>query len=290
MKTHTSNTIYITNEVLDNFITSAFEEDIQDGDHSSLASVPENAINSARLIIKDSGIIAGLSLTKKIFNKFDNSLTVDFFLKDGDEVNKGEIGFIVKGKARSILSAERLVLNCLQRMSGIATYTHNLSQLLEGTKAKLLDTRKTTPNFRLMEKWAVNIGGGLNHRFGLFDMIMLKDNHNDFAGGITNAVNATVEYLKLKNKSLKIEVETRNLKEVREALSTRQVDIIMLDNMSLDMMKEAVKLIGSNCKIEASGGITEDTIKSVAKCGVDYISVGALTHSIKSIDMSLKAV
>ncbi|GAB3824793.1 carboxylating nicotinate-nucleotide diphosphorylase [Pontibacter rugosus] len=210
-------------------------------------------------------------------------------MQDGAGIKKGDVAFTVKGKAQSILTAERLVLNCMQRMSGIASYTHYLSSLIEGTGAKLLDTRKTTPNFRMMEKWAVVIGGGHNHRYGLYDMVMLKDNHVDYAGGIREAITATQQYLKNKGKDLKIEVETRTLQEVQEALETGGIHRIMLDNMSTDMMREAVAMIGGKYETEASGGITDETIRAVAECGVDYISVGALTHSIKSIDLSLKA-
>lgn len=281
---------YLTKEALHHFITNALHEDIGDGDHSSLASVPEHIQSNAQLIIKSEGIIAGLELSKMIFEKVDPALQISLFKNDGDRVTHGEIGFIVSGKAQSILTAERLVLNCLQRMSGIATYTDRLQSMISHTKARLLDTRKTTPNFRIAEKWAVAIGGGTNHRFGLYDMIMLKDNHNDFAGGITPAVLATKAYLKKNELSLKIEVETRTLDEVKEVLEIGGVEVIMLDNMSVEQMTEAVTLINGKCKIEASGGISETTIVGIAETGVDYISVGALTHSHKSMDMSLKAV
>lgn len=279
---------YLTEKAIQDFIQLALTEDIGEGDHSTLATITPDRISKAKLLIKADGVIAGVELAEKIFRKVDASLHLKFFKKDGDEMKAGEIAFEVEGKSRSILSAERLVLNCLQRMSAIATYTHRLCKLIEGTSAQLLDTRKTTPNFRLMEKWAVAIGGGKNHRFALYDMIMLKDNHIDVAGGITKAVKNAVEYLKEKNKNLEIEVETRNINEVKEALATNSVDIIMLDNMKLDEMKEAVKLINGKCKTEASGGITENNLRSVAECGVDYISVGALTHSVKSLDLSLK--
>ena len=281
---------YLTPEAIQNFISNALHEDVQAGDHSSLASVPATAESKAQLIIKGNGILAGVEMAKNIFAHVDPSLKLTFFKKDGDLVKKGEIGLEVTGKARSILTAERLVLNCMQRMSGIATYTHEMSALIAHTKAKLLDTRKTTPNFRIAEKWAVKIGGGKNHRFGLFDMIMLKDNHNDFSGGISKAVESTLAYLKENNLDLRIEVETRNLEEVKEALATNAVDVIMLDNMDNDMMREAVQLIDGKCETEASGGIDEQSIKGVAETGVDYISVGALTHSYKSLDISLKAV
>jgi len=281
---------YLTKENIQEFIQSALAEDIREGDHSSLASIPAGTQNTAQLIIKGDGILAGMEMADHIFKAVDENLKIEFFKKDGDKVKAGEIGLKVHGSAVSILSAERLVLNCLQRMSGIATYTHNLSELIKHTSTKLLDTRKTTPNFRIAEKWAVAIGGGQNHRFGLFDMVMLKDNHNDFAGGITKAVQSTHEYLKQNNIKLRIEVETRNMDEVKEALAVGGVDVIMLDNMSVSEMNQAVELINRKCETEASGGITEDTIKSIAETGVDYISVGALTHSYKSLDMSLKAV
>ncbi|RUA33299.1 MAG: carboxylating nicotinate-nucleotide diphosphorylase [Bacteroidetes bacterium] len=281
---------YLTEENIQTFIQSALAEDIREGDHSSLASIPAGTQNTAQLIIKGDGVLAGMEMARHIFKAVDENLKIEFFKKDGDNVKAGEIGLKVHGSAISILSAERLVLNCLQRMSGIATYTYNLNELIKHTSTKLLDTRKTTPNFRIAEKWAVAIGGGQNHRFGLFDMIMLKDNHNDFAGGITKAVQSTQEYLKQHNLSLRIEVETRNLDEVKEALAVGGVDVIMLDNMDIPEMKAAVELINGKCETEASGGITEDTIKAIAETGVDYISVGALTHSYKSLDMSLKAV
>ncbi len=281
---------YLTQQAIHQFIHSALKEDIQDGDHSSLASIPSDKLSTAQLIIKGHGILAGVEMAQHIFKVVDENLKVEVFKKDGDLVKYGDIGLKVSGSAISILSAERLVLNCMQRMSGIATYTHQLSQMINHTKAKLLDTRKTTPNFRIAEKWAVAIGGGKNHRYGLFDMIMLKDNHNDFAGGITQAVKATKKYLSEKSLHLKIEVETRNLEEVKEALNVEGVDVIMLDNMTTDMMKKAVSIIGGKCETEASGGITEQTIATIAETGVDYISVGALTHSYKSLDISLKAV
>lgn len=279
---------YLTEKAIKEFIRSALAEDIGEGDHSTLATTPSGKISKAKLLVKADGIIAGVELAEKIFNEVDSSLQITFLKKDGDAMIKGDIAFEVHGKAQSILSGERLVLNCMQRMSGIATFTNHLCKLIEGTSAQLMDTRKTTPNFRLMEKWAVAIGGGKNHRFALYDMIMLKDNHIDVAGGITQAVTNSVKYLKEENKKLKIEVETRNLNEVKEALATNAVDVIMLDNMSLDEMKEAVKLINGKCKSEASGGITESTLRAVAECGVDYISMGALTHSAKSLDLSLK--
>jgi len=240
-------------------------------------------------LVKDNGVLAGVELASYIFHQFDPSLKLEIKLKDGDSVAKGDVAFTVQGSARSILTTERLVLNCMQRMSGIATYTQRLTALVKGTKAPLLDTRKTTPNFRMLEKWAVVIGGGQNHRIGLFDMIMLKDNHIDMAGGIEKAILQTKDYLRASKRGLKIEVETRNLKEVEEVLRVGGVDVIMLDNMSPEEMKKAVWLISGRYKTEASGGITEETIRSVAESGVDFISVGALTHSVKSLDLSLKA-
>lgn len=280
---------YLTQQNISEFIARALAEDIGDGDHSSLASIPADAQNQARLLIKGDGILAGVEMAGYIFRAVDPGLQVEVLLQDGAAVKYGDVGLTVKGKARSILTAERLVLNCMQRMSGIATYTHSLVKLIEGTGAKLLDTRKTTPNFRLMEKWAVVIGGGYNHRFGLYDMIMLKDNHVDYAGGIRQAITATQRYLKEKGKNLRIEVETRNLQEVKEALETGGIHRIMLDNMTPELMREAVHMIGGRFETEASGGITEDTIRAVAETGVDYISVGALTHSTRSLDISLKA-
>jgi nicotinate-nucleotide pyrophosphorylase (carboxylating) len=281
--------VYITPHFLEQFITSALAEDIGDGDHSTVASIPANAKSKARLLIKEEGILAGVELAQQIFKRFDPSLMVTITHRDGDSIAKGDVAFTVEGPSRSILTTERLVLNCMQRMSGIATLTKQLCGLVQGTKATLLDTRKTTPNFRLLEKWAVLIGGGQNHRIGLFDMIMLKDNHIDMAGGIEQAILRTKEYLRATNKNLKIEIETRNLKEVEEVLRVGDVDVIMLDNMSLHELQQAVWLINGRYKTEASGGITPESIRKVAECGVDFISVGALTHSVKSIDMSLKA-
>jgi nicotinate-nucleotide pyrophosphorylase (carboxylating) len=279
---------YLTEKAISDFIHSALAEDIGEGDHSTLATIPSSERAKAKLLVKADGIIAGIVLAKKIFATIDSTLEIKLHKKDGDTMLAGDVAFEVHGKAQSILSGERLVLNCMQRMSGIATYTNRLCKLIEGTSAQLMDTRKTTPNFRLMEKWAVAIGGGRNHRFALYDMIMLKDNHIDVAGGITKAVRDVVNYQKEKNKNLQIEVETRNLNEVREALATDAVDVIMLDNMKVEDMKAAVKLINGKCKTEASGGITEKNLRSVAECGVDYISMGALTHSVKSLDLSLK--
>ena len=280
---------YLTPEAIRTFIRAALAEDIGTGDHSSLAAVPAGVLRQARLLIKDSGILAGMELAVIIFHEVDASLHVNCLLADGAAVQYGDVGLTVSGRAQSILQAERLVLNCMQRMSGIATGTHRLVQMIAHTKARLLDTRKTTPNFRLPEKWAVAIGGGTNHRFGLFDMVMLKDNHNDYAGGITQAITATHKYLKEKDLDLQIVVETRNLHEVELVLQTGGITRIMLDNMPPGQMREAVALINGRFPTEASGGITERTIVAVAETGVDYISVGALTHSIKSLDISLKA-
>lgn len=271
------------------FIQAALLEDVGEGDHSTLASIPSHKLGKAQLLIKQDGVIAGLELAKMIFKQFDSELIVTLLLKDGDLVKSGDVGLIVEGRAASILTTERLVLNCMQRMSGIATKTHKLAQLISHTKAKLMDTRKTTPNFRMMEKWAVVLGGGLNHRFALYDMVMLKDNHIDFAGGIQKAIASTRAYLADKQLDLKIEVETRNLEELKEALRVGGMDWIMLDNMDFATMRKAVEMVSGRYKLEASGGITEQNLKDVAECGVDYISVGALTHQVQSMDISLKA-
>jgi nicotinate-nucleotide pyrophosphorylase (carboxylating) len=280
---------YITPDYLRQFISSALAEDIGDGDHSTLSAIPAEATRKARLLVKEVGIVAGVELAVEIFRHLDPTLKVTVQIPDGAEIKVGDIVLVVEGSSRSILTGERLVLNCMQRMSAIATKTRHYHNLIEGTGARLLDTRKTTPNFRLPEKWAVLIGGGHNHRIGLYDMIMLKDNHIDMAGGIEKAINRTKDYLRTLNRTLPIEVETRNLKEVQEVLRVGGVDVIMLDNMSLADMREAVRLIGKQFKTEASGGITEKTIRDVAETGVDYISVGALTHHVKSMDLSLKA-
>ena len=280
---------YLTDQAICAFIKSALAEDIGEGDFSTLAAVPASKSSKAQLLVKDDGIIAGLELAERIFHEVDPALHVTFFKRDGVPIKNGDVAFTVEGTSQAILSAERLVLNCMQRMSGIATYTNQLCKLIEGTGAQLMDTRKTTPNFRLMEKWAVALGGGMNHRFALYDMVMLKDNHVDMAGGIRAAIENTKKYLAEKHKELRIEIETRNLKEVEEVLQVGGVNVIMLDNMSREEMKKAVLMIGRRFKTEASGGITESNLRSVAECGVDYISVGALTHSVKSLDLSLKA-
>lgn len=281
---------YLTEEALDFFIARALEEDLGSGDHSSLASIPKGKAASAVLKIKGDGVIAGLAVADRIFRKVDARLAIDWHTKDGDAVCFGETAFTVSGPASSIPSAERLVLNCMQRMSGIATYTASLKKLIAHTRCQLLDTRKTTPNFRICEKWAVAIGGGTNHRFGLYDMVMLKDNHVDYAGGVEAAIDATRTYLQQNQLELKIEIETRNLNEVRRVLSHGGVDRIMLDNFAIPQLSEAVGLINRKVETEASGGITEETIALVAETGVDFISVGALTHSVKSLDLSLKAI
>ncbi|WP_151087161.1 carboxylating nicotinate-nucleotide diphosphorylase [Hymenobacter baengnokdamensis] len=280
---------YLTSEALTTFIRTALAEDVGDGDHSALAAIPAEARNRAKLLVKAEGVLAGVQLAGLIFKQVDAGLTLTVQLEDGARVRHGDIAFTVEGPARSILTAERLVLNCMQRMSGIATYTANLTAQLAGTKARLLDTRKTTPNFRICEKWAVLIGGGVNHRYGLFDMIMLKDNHVDYAGGVAAAIAATHDYLRRTGRQLPIVVETRTLTEVEQALAAGGIDRIMLDNMPPPALREAVALVAGRLPLEASGGITEQTIAEVAATGVDYISVGALTHSASILDLSLKA-
>lgn len=280
---------YLSPENISAFISEALAEDVGPGDYSTLGSVPAEAKGRARLIIKEQGVIAGLELASMIFKQYDADLKVQLLEKDGAKVSEGTIGLVVSGRARSILTTERLVLNCLQRMSGIATRTAQLTALISHTKARLMDTRKTTPNFRMMEKWAVLLGGGLNHRFALYDMVMLKDNHVDFAGGIRKAILSSRAFLKSKGLDLKIEIETRTLEEVEEVLAVGGVDIIMLDNMDEVTMRKAVALVNGRYPLEASGGITEENLRAVAECGVDYISVGALTHQVKSLDISLKA-
>ena len=274
---------------IQDIITNAFAEDLGDGDHTTLSTVPENAKGKARLLVKDNGIIAGLELAEQIFHHLDPDLKLEFFNKDGDEVKVGDIAFTVEGSSRSILMTERLVLNFMQRMSGIATQTKSIVSKIDGLSTKVLDTRKTTPGMRVIEKWAVAIGGGNNHRFGLYDMVMIKDNHVDYAGGITNAVTRTKEYLKKHNKDIKIEVEVRNFDELNEAIAVGGVDRIMLDNFTPTDVVKGLKIIDGQCETEASGGITEETIRTYAETGVNYISCGALTHSYKSLDLSLKA-
>lgn len=280
---------YLEPTYIKNFIQNALTEDVGDGDHTSLSTVPHDAIGRARLLVKDKGILAGVELAKMIFAEVDPELQVTTILEDGTSIDLGQIVLTVEGRSQSILKAERLVLNCMQRMSGIATYTRSMVNLIEGTNAKLLDTRKTTPNFRLCEKWACKIGGAVNHRYALFDMILIKDNHVDYAGGITNAILQANEYLVKTEKSLQIEIEVRNLEELQQVLAIGQVNRIMLDNFSFENLREAVRLIDGKYLTEASGGINETTIRQYAECGVDYISSGALTHQIKSLDLSLKA-
>lgn len=275
---------------INELIDIAIKEDIGDGDHTSLSCIPKNAVGKAHLLVKEKGIIAGVELAEKIFRKIDPNLVFSNSLNDGDAVDIGDIVFTVEGLSQSILQAERLVLNFMQRMSGIASNTNNYVKLLEGLDTKILDTRKTTPGLRAIEKWAVKIGGGVNHRMGLYDMIMIKDNHVDYAGGMREAITSTQEYLIKNNKQLKIEVEARNLTELDEILAIGGIHRIMLDNFSFEEMRKAVKLIDGKYETEASGGITYETTREYAECGVDFISVGALTHQIKSIDLSLKAI
>lgn len=276
-------------DLIDDLIRLAFAEDIGDGDHTTLCCIPETAMGKSQLIIKEDGVLAGVEMAKRIFHKFDPTLKINVLINDGAEIKKGDIAFIVEGKVQSLLQTERLVLNVMQRMSGIATTTHKYVKELEGTNTRVLDTRKTTPGMRMMEKEAVKIGGGVNHRIGLFDMILLKDNHVDFAGGIEAAITRAKNYLAQKGKTLKIEIEVRNLDELQQVLRIGGVDRIMLDNFNIENTKKAVELVNHKYEIESSGGITFDTLRSYAECGVDYISVGALTHSVKSLDMSLKA-
>ncbi|WP_277015168.1 carboxylating nicotinate-nucleotide diphosphorylase [Flavobacterium lindanitolerans] len=271
-------------------IENGIREDVGDGDHSSLACIPATAEGKARLLVKDEGIIAGVEFAKMIFQYVDKDLKVETFIQDGTPVKYGDVVFHVSGSSQSILKSERLVLNAMQRMSAIATKTQSFARLLEGTKTKVLDTRKTTPGIRAIEKWAVKIGGGENHRFALYDMVMLKDNHIDFAGGITKAIQKTNDYLKQNNLDLKIIVEARNLDEVREILQSDNVYRILLDNFDYDMTRTAVALIGDQCQTESSGNINEKTIRNYADCGVNYISSGALTHSVYNMDLSLKAI
>ena len=277
-------------EELNEFIERALHEDVKDGDHTSLACIPADAMGKAHLLVKENGMLAGMDLAALIFQKVDERIVMNPVLKDGDAIAIDDIAFTIEGPSSSLLTAERLVLNCMQRMSGIATKTHEINKLIEGTKAKVLDTRKTTPGIRLLEKWAVKIGGGTNHRFGLYDMMMIKDNHIDFAGGIKQAIEKAVSYQESKGLSLKIEVEARNLKEVQEILAVGHIHRIMLDNFSYKDTRIAVEMIDGKYETEASGGITEETIRAHAECGVDFISVGALTHSITSLDLSLKAI
>lgn len=282
--------MYTVNELEDRLFDLAFAEDIGDGDHTTLCCIPANAMGAQKLLVKEDGVLAGVEVAKRIFHRFDPDLQIEQFMNDGDRVHVGDVAFIVRGKVRSLLQTERLMLNVMQRMSGIATITARYMQELEGTKCHVLDTRKTTPGMRVLEKMAVKIGGGMNHRIGLFDMILLKDNHVDFAGGIKPALDRCKAYLKERQLNLKIEIEVRNFNELDEALDHGGADRIMLDNFSVDDTRKAVKIVDGRAEIESSGGITLSTIRSYAECGVDFVSVGALTHSVKGLDLSFKAV
>lgn len=277
-------------ELIDELLDLAFAEDIGDGDHTTLCCIPADEMGKQHLLVKEEGILAGVEIAKKVFHKFDPELKMTVFINDGAHVKPGDVAFVVEGRVRSLLQTERLMLNIMQRMSGIATMTAKYMERLKGLKTKVLDTRKTTPGMRMLEKEAVKIGGGMNHRIGLFDMIMLKDNHVDFAGGIANAINKANEYIKANHKDgMKIEIEVRNFDELDEALATGHVDRIMLDNFTPENTKKAVDIVAGRCELESSGGITFDTLRDYGECGVDYISVGALTHSVKGLDMSFKA-
>lgn len=277
-----------TDELIDDLLTLAFAEDVGDGDHTTLSTIPDSAMGKQHLLVKEDGILAGVEMARRVFAKFDPELKMTVFINDGSHVKPGDIAFVVEGKVRSLLQTERVMLNIMQRMSGVATMTARYQERLAGLKTKVLDTRKTTPGMRLLEKEAVKIGGGMNHRIGLFDMILIKDNHIDFAGGIPQAVVSAKQYLKEKGKNLKIEVEVRNTEEINQALEAG-ADRIMLDNFTPARTAEAVKLINGRAEVESSGGITIDTLRDYAECGVDFISVGALTHSVKGLDMSFKA-
>jgi nicotinate-nucleotide pyrophosphorylase (carboxylating) len=277
-------------QLIDQFIVNSLNEDVGDGDHTSLATIPAGTEGKAKLLVKDEGVLAGVELAEEIFRIVDTQLKLDIFLTDGAKVKYGDIAFIVEGDVQSILKAERLVLNCMQRMSGIATKTRQIVDVLKDTGTKVLDTRKTTPGLRYLEKWAVRIGGGVNHRFGLYDMILIKDNHVDYSGGIKQAIENANKYLHSQNKKLAVEIEVRNFDELEQVLQTGGINRILLDNFNFADLRKAVNIIGGRYVTEASGGITIDNIKEYAACGVDYISVGALTHSVKSLDLSLKAV
>ncbi len=276
-------------ELNDRLIDLAFAEDIGDGDHTTLCCIPKEAMGKSKLLIKEEGILAGVEIAKEVFRRFDPEMQVEVLMQDGAHVKPGDVAMVVTGRVQSLLQTERLMLNIMQRMSGIATMTHKYVERLEGTKTRVLDTRKTTPGMRMLEKAAVKIGGGVNHRIGLFDMILLKDNHVDFAGGIANAINRCHAYLKEKGKDLKIEIEVRNLDELQQVLDIGGVDRIMFDNFSLADTRKGVEMVGGRYETESSGGITFDTLRDYAECGVDFISVGALTHSVKGLDMSFKA-
>ncbi len=279
----------IVKDLIDRLIDLSFAEDIGDGDHTTLSCIPADATGKSKLLIKEEGVLAGIEIAREVFRRFDPDMKVEVFMKDGSHVKPGDVPMIVEGRVRSLLQTERLMLNIMQRMSGIATMTHRYVERLEGTKTHVLDTRKTTPGMRILEKMAVKIGGGVNHRIGLFDMILLKDNHVDFAGGIANAITRAKDYCRENNKDLKIEIEVRNFDELEQVLRVGGVDRIMLDNFTTDDTRKAVEMIGGRYETESSGGITFDTLRDYAECGVDYISVGALTHSVKGLDMSFKA-
>ena len=276
-------------ELIDRLIDLAFAEDIGDGDHTTLSCIPATAMGKSKLLIKEPGILAGIEIAKEVFRRFDPTMKVEVFINDGTAVKPGDVAMIVEGKIQSLLQTERLMLNIMQRMSGIATMTHRYAEQLKGTNTRVLDTRKTTPGMRILEKMAVKIGGGVNHRIGLFDMILLKDNHVDFAGGIEAAITRCHQYLKEKNKDLKIEIEVRNFDELQEAMRVGGIDRIMLDNFNIENTKKAVEMVAGRYELESSGGITFATLRDYAECGVDYISVGTLTHSVKGLDMSFKA-
>lgn len=281
--------MYSVDELIDRLIDLSFAEDIGDGDHTTLCCIPEDAMGKSHLLIKEDGILAGVEVAKEVFRRFDPTMQVEVLMGDGTSVKKGDVAMVVSGKVRSLLQTERLMLNIMQRMSGIATMTHKYVERLKGTHTRVLDTRKTTPGMRMLEKQAVKIGGGVNHRIGLFDMILLKDNHVDFAGGIKNAITRCHDYLKAKGLDLKIEIEVRNFDELQQVLDCGGVNRIMLDNFTVADTKKAVDIIGGRYETESSGGITFDTIRDYAEQGVDFISVGALTHSVKGLDMSFKA-
>jgi nicotinate-nucleotide pyrophosphorylase (carboxylating) len=275
---------------LSDIIRNALAEDLGDGDHSALSCIPENARSKAKLLVKEPGIIAGLEVAKMVAHEVDPTLSINLLKKDGEWVNSGEIAFFIEGNSRSLLSAERIILNLMQRMSGIATQTHRITQLISHTKCRVLDTRKTVPGLRAFDKWAVKIGGGVNHRFGLFDMIMIKDNHADYAGGLANAIQNCKNYLQKTGKDLLIEVETRNLEEIDIALQAGGIHRIMFDNFDFETMKKAVQRVNGLCETEASGGITEENVVQYAETGVDFVSMGCLTHTVRNLDLSLKAV
>ena len=281
--------MYSVDELEDRLFDLAFAEDIGDGDHTTLCCIPETAVGKSKLLVKEAGILAGVDIARKVFHKFDPELKMEVFIEDGSVVKPGDVAFTVSGKIRSLLQTERLMLNIMQRMSGIATMTHRYMEQLKGTKTRVLDTRKTTPGMRILEKEAVKIGGGTNHRIGLFDMILLKDNHVDFAGGISQAIERCHQYLEKRNLNLKIEIEVRSIDELQQVLNKGGVDRIMLDNFTPELTRRAVEMIGGRYETESSGGITLETIRNYAECGVDFVSVGALTHSVKGLDLSFKA-